>query len=133
MSYSASSYAVFGIKTSINNINQIVKTRGCKHQMVGNANFCSQCGKPSYIEKEGRIIEPMEAKQLSYFYSFHEQKNDIVIGFHLAETDSDSHIPMEIKSPTTEMIKEILDFCKMYSLSYTEKDIKMYVLTYHSY
>lgn len=134
MGYSASSYAVFGIKTARSNMKQSVKVRACRHTIAEGMKFCPECGKPAFVEQEEDILESMKDKGLTYFYADYNRNNDVVLGFCVGRTSySDENEPVECKPTTPGMAAEILEFCKVHNLPYTEKHIKMYVLTSHSY
>lgn len=134
MSYSAYSYVVYGVKVPRFSIKQSVKIRGCHHEIEDSMKFCPECGKPSYIEKKQDILDSMEDKKLSYFYSDYEGKDDVVIGFCLAKTSYNTNtMPIECDTPTPDMSDELNTFLKQYDFPYTEKNFKTYVMTYHSY
>jgi hypothetical protein len=134
MGYSAYSYAVFGVKTDISSVNQTNQKRSCNHDVKPNMKFCPECGKPTFVEKTVFLLDSMEDKKLSYFYSDPESKDNIVLGFRLAATSYNTNCtPIEIPNPTPVMIEEIMQFCKENNLPFKEKDCKMYVMTYHSY
>lgn len=132
MSYDAYSYAVFGIKTSRKNMKKNIKVRACRHTIADGMKFCPECGKPAFIEEEDDILESMKDKGLSYFYSDYNRDTEVVLGFCVGST-SYGKDTVECKPPTPGMAAEILEFCKVNNLPYTEKNLKMYVMTYHSY
>lgn len=134
MGYSAYSYAVFGVKTARSNMKQTVKVRACHHKIADGMKFCPECGKPAFVEEQENILDSMEDKGLSYFYSDYSGNADVVLGFCVGRTSySDNNEPVACKAPTPGMAVEILEFCKEHNLPYTEKDLKMYVMTSHSY
>lgn len=134
MGYSAYSYAVFGVRVPRSQIKKPVNVRSCVHDVQHGMNFCPECGKPVYTQKTQDILESMDSKNLSYFYSDYEGNGDVVIGFCVGKTDYDNNTePVECKVPTPGMALELVEFFKEHNLPYTEKHIKMYVMTYHSY
>jgi hypothetical protein len=134
MSYSAYSYVVFGVLVPRDTIKHTIRIRGCEHTIEPKMNFCPECGKPAYKEKVQNILNPMEDNKLSYFYSDYEGESHIVIGFCVGKTDYNTNTePVACKVPTPNMILELIEFFKEHNLPYKEKDIKMYVITYHSY
>ena len=134
MSYQAYSHLIFGIKTPRSTVNQSDAIRGCNHPITPSMKFCPECGASAYIQKQSRILESFEYNKLSYFFSDHEGDDDIVIGFSLGKTDYDTmSTPVACKNPTPEMTEKILEFIKENNLNYSEQNIKMYVMTYHSY
>lgn len=134
MGYNATSYAVFGIKTARKNMKQLVNVRTCSHNVSEGMKFCPECGEPVYTQEKHDILDSMEEKGLSYFYSNYEGNGDIVLGFCVGKTSySDNTKPIACKPPSPDMAVEILDFCKAHNLPYTEQNLKMYVMTHHSY
>lgn len=134
MGYRAYSNTLFGVKVARSNMKQKVKVRACRHKVADGMKFCPECGKPAFIEEEDDVLESMKDKGLSYYYSDYNRDNDIVLGFCVGRTSySDNTEAVECKPPTPSMAAEILAFCKEHNLPYTEKHIKMYVLTNHSY
>ena len=136
MGYSAYSYCVFGIKMSLESVQKSVKERVCHHDIPDNAKFCPTCGKPAYEEYQENVIDPFEIYKLSYFFSSYDfrEKNGIVLGFCIAKTGYSTDCDfIECITPTNDMIKIVMDFCKEYNLPYNEKDCKTYIMTYHSY
>lgn len=134
MGYDAYSYAVFGVKTARSNIKQKVKVRACHHAIADGMKFCPECGKHAFVEKEENILDGMDDKKLSYFYSDYNGNADVVLGFCVGRTSYRNNTePVECYPPTPRMAVEILEFCKEHNLPYTEKNLKMYVLTEHSY
>lgn len=134
MSYQAYSHLIFGFKAPRSTVNQSDAVRGCNHSITQGMKFCPECGASVYIQKQSRILNSFKYDKLSYFFSDHEGNEDIVIGFSLGKTDYNTmSTPVSCKSPTPEMKDEILQFITEHNLNYSEKHIKMYVMTYHSY
>lgn len=134
MGYSAYSYAVFGIKTARSNMKKTFKARACTHKIADGMKFCPECGKPAFFEELDDILEAMNNGELSYYYSDYNRDTDVVLGFCVGRTSySDNTEAVECSPPTPRMALEIVEFCKEHNLPYTERDIKMYVLTHHSY
>ncbi len=131
MGYSAYSYVVFGVKTSIESIKKTTKQRSCGHDVQSHMKFCPECGEPNTTEKTVYLLDySMEKEGLSYFYSDPNNRQEIVIGFQLGFSDQDFS---EVSSIKSYMDKEIIQFCKDNNLPFTEKHCKTYVMTYHSY
>ena len=134
MGYDAYSYAAFGVKTSEDAITKIVTKRACNHTILAGSKFCHECGRPANTEKREVLLNAMKDKVISYFPTDSGCSGDIVVGFKLARADENNN-PVAIKFPSTQddLKEQLLTFFKEHELPFTEKDIQLYILTYHSY
>lgn len=130
MGYSASSYVIFGKKTSVKALTINTKVRGCNHKIDEGQKFCSECGKPVWVQKETFIADEELDLKVRFFAPTYEN-DDGVLGFRI-NNPRDNDIE-ELSSPSPEMVQDILNFYKENGIACREKDLKTYVFTYHSY
>ena len=133
MGYSASAYVVFGVKANKRDLVHVKEVRGCHHEIDPAANFCSVCGKPRLVQEKVYILD--ERNGDVYHYVSDPNHSEVgVLGIKLNDLDQYSREGFElIKEPTEKMTKEIMNFSKKYGLNISEKDLKKYVMIYHSY
>ena len=134
MSYQAYSQAVFGILVSKEDITIEKKERTCNHNTDVNANFCSVCGEPVYEIEEKMIIEYGDNdNSIGYFISSDNSDEEGVLGFLLAETDSDALGYYAIPKPSQENIKKLKVFLKEHGFKFKNSDLQTIFFTCHSY
>jgi hypothetical protein len=139
MGYSAYSHAIYGITVNRSKLEKTERTRGCDHDTDTTKNFCSECGEPVWVEETCSVLDTIEDSRkgkLSYFTESGDHSRnpnyEYMIGFELASTNYDKN-RVEMDQPTEKMKQEILKFIKDNKLNLTEKDIKIFIYTYHSY
>lgn len=135
MGLDVSTYVVFGIALDKSFVKPVEKIRGCNHKVNEKAQFCSECGKPVWIETNVSLLDSMECNQLSYFYADYKS-NEIIIGFALNVSGSHRSYKvdfLEVTEPTKEMLTEIKNFCDIHKISYEPSDFKTYAFSHFSY
>lgn len=134
MGYDAYSYAVFGKEMHKSDLTVVTKKRSCVHDTNLNSKFCSECGKPVWVENKEFIADYGDGNKIGFFVSDHGQDNpEGILGFKLANARSSDTRMYEIPEPTTDMIQGIMDFFKLHNIEFDDKDLKSYLYTYHSY
>lgn len=128
MGYSASSYAVFGHETTRDALTIKKNVRACKHSNNENQKFCSECGKPMWIQEKVFIAD--DECEVSFFSPTYESERG-VLGFSLARASDEDITPISI--PTEKMVEAILNFYKKHDILCPKEDFKVYLFTYHSY
>ena len=141
MGYSVYMYKIFGVKIPGSEIKRKEKKRGCNHP-EGSGKFCSECGKPMWIENTYNILES-EENGLSYFYSDYEgwEKNEVILGFKLESLSSQDNYPhafaMSISQDDVikfkKMFQEICDFCEEHKITINPTEVTTWSLMVHSY
>lgn len=136
MGYDAYSYAVYGKIVKSKSLEVVKPKRACNHGVEPEHKFCPECGKPTYTYGETKLLDSMEDKGLSYYYSDYENKEEVVLGFILGRDgySSRKYSPfVEVKLPTPGMTEEIKKFCEENGIPFKDGDCKTWVFTYHSY
>lgn len=137
MGLDVTGYVVFGKVVSENVIMDSTKARSCPHKTDESKPFCSECGKPVFVERQTRLLESLNREGLSYFYSDHANTKEILVGFMLSSTYqyySSEHKQFNpIKKPTAAMVSELLDFFADRKIPVKESDFAEHLMLYYSY
>ncbi len=64
MGYSAAGLAVIGVRLPLSSFWHTRRERGCEHARNENAKFCSECGKPTWVEITEGPLGSGEIRQL---------------------------------------------------------------------
>ena len=129
-------YTVFGKIINKNDLIKISTIRGCNHDIDTEKKFCSDCGKPVWVEKSTKsLIDSMESNGLSYFYADYEKQEEIILGFQLAKSCG-SYSGKQyniVLLPTPEMSSLLEIFCQANNINFSPQDFKIYTFNYFSY
>lgn len=132
MGYSVSAYVVFGVKRDMDELQQMVRVRGCEHPET-KGKFCPECGKPMFIEEEAELGLDWESssRKLGIFSSQYESSEQIV-GFILNNVDMYDNGAQRIGAIRDDMEEQIVEWFQSKGLPLDEDEIDHYVILHQS-
>lgn len=134
MGYSAYSNAVFGLLVNKSQLTVQNQKRSCDHDTDLEGNFCSVCGEPVYIIEEEVIIDENSYRNtIDYFVSSADSDKKGILGIRIAETDDQDTNYYPIAVPNEKLVNQLKDFLNKHNIAFADKDLKVYMYTYHSY
>lgn len=149
MGYSAYAKVAYGLVIDLTELSllQKQKKRGCSHSLESkNAKFCSECGKPAWVEAPSSILEDIETISQNYslnsldknvefsYFKPDAEKDEGILGFRLIERYSYRAPTFSpIIQPTEDMTEFLIKICTQYGIPFKEDDFNTYSYLYESY
>lgn len=149
MGLSTNAKLIYGIKLQESKFGkEVIKIRGCHHNINLEDKFCSFCGEKTFKEKEINSLlrlpryeddyEEDEEKPKFYIYThFNEGAKEVVVGIqigYLSEYTNDFTDKIEEIENKEEVNKEIINFLQKYNIKIekTELNFGMYLMLSYS-
>lgn len=149
MGYSAESKVVYGLVINLTelSLSNKQKKRGCSHHLDSkSAKFCSECGKPTWIEVPGSILDDIQIESQNYslnatdsniefsYFTPNADTDEGILGFRVIKNYSYNNPTfLPVIQPTEEMKNFLIQICQQYNIPFEEDDFKVYSYLYESY
>lgn len=129
MGYQIDVNLVYGVQLDKNALEIVDVERGCSHGVSNNGQvmkFCSQCGKPAFVEVRKEILIPSMLDK----FKRHYDDDSFILGVSLGSIESHDDKPNTVRKVTEEEELELKEFLDFYKLKQTPD---VWLVLRHSY